>query len=602
MIKTFNINLAGQIFNINEDAYEQLSAYFNSLRAFYANESDKDEIIRDIEARFAELFLAKGKNYIVTKEDATTVINLMGNPQEFDEENSQNNSNNTSNNNSNTKTEFTNQVGGKKLYRDFDNGLITGVCAGLSAYFGINDAIWLRLLFIGLTIIGFGSPIIVYIVLSLIMPKAETAAQKLEMKGEPINLSNIVKNINEEQIDVKSKGFFNRIIAFFGAGIMLFFKALLWIGIACAILIGSIVIISLLITLVVISCLALFGIPVANTYFFTNTSDGWFFGIGALLACIIPIIFSILAIVHVLSKTLKPLNKKTLFPLLGLFLFGILLLNISGYNAKKLVQEKKKIIQSYPLNYAYQSDTLQIAMNPEIQDEDYDNININGVSDLLEFVSDHEDNLFPVEIEVYPSRNDSFFVVKEYAANGKDMKDAVINATSFKHNIRQVNNKLLIDPYIQFDDNKIKYRNQKLKIKVYVPEGKVIRWDERTEGYMNMGKIAINWEPIRNGSTIIPPVPPLPPLPPTATKSSHKVVIKNGDTSSSSKIIINIEDDNGDITEALDKAQEKLDAARERLEDANIRLDDSMQEIFENRLSREHYIFKMVNGELVAID
>ena len=89
MIKTFNINLAGQIFNINEDAYEQLSAYFNSLRAFYANESDKDEIIRDIEARFAELFLAKGKNYIVTKEDATTVINLMGNPQEFDEENKQ---------------------------------------------------------------------------------------------------------------------------------------------------------------------------------------------------------------------------------------------------------------------------------------------------------------------------------------------------------------------------------------------------------------------------------------------------------------------------------------------------------------------------------
>ena len=44
MIKTFNINLAGQIFNINEDAYEHLSGYFNSLRTFYANEDDKDEI------------------------------------------------------------------------------------------------------------------------------------------------------------------------------------------------------------------------------------------------------------------------------------------------------------------------------------------------------------------------------------------------------------------------------------------------------------------------------------------------------------------------------------------------------------------------------
>ena len=89
MIKTFNINLAGQIFNINEDAYEQLSGYFNSLRSFYANEDDKVEIIRDIDARFAELFLAKGKNYIVTKEDTNAVIQMMGNPQEFDEENAQ---------------------------------------------------------------------------------------------------------------------------------------------------------------------------------------------------------------------------------------------------------------------------------------------------------------------------------------------------------------------------------------------------------------------------------------------------------------------------------------------------------------------------------
>ena len=82
MIKTFNINLAGQIFNINEDAYEQLSGYFNTLRTFYANEEDKDEIIRDIESRFAELFLAKGKNYIITKTDTTEVVNMMGNPQE----------------------------------------------------------------------------------------------------------------------------------------------------------------------------------------------------------------------------------------------------------------------------------------------------------------------------------------------------------------------------------------------------------------------------------------------------------------------------------------------------------------------------------------
>ena len=596
MIKTFNINLAGQIFNINEDAYEHLSGYFNSLRTFYANEDDKDEIIRDIEARFAELFLAKGKNYIVTLADTTEVVNMMGNPQEFDEEaKTENTSSYSSTQNSTTQQ----AASGKRLYRDYDGGLITGVCAGLSAYFGINDAIWLRLLFIGLTFIGIGSPILIYIILSLIMPKAETAAQKLEMKGEPVTLDNIVKSINVETVNVKSKGIFNQIISFFGAGIMMFFKVLLWIGIAFAIFIGSILVFSLFVAAIVFSVLALFGIPIANSYYFNNASDGWFFGIGGLLVFITPIIFGVVAIVHLLSKKVKPLKKSVVFPLVGLFFFGLLLLNISGFNAKKLVAEKKKINQTFPLNYAYKSDTIQLTINPEIEDEDYDNVNINGLGGLFDFINDHDDKFFPVEIEIYPSSSDSFTIVKEFSANGTDDKDAIKNATSFTHAISQNNNKLIIDPYIQFADSKVKFRNQKLKIKVYVPEGKVIRWDARTEKYMDVDKLAINWD---NVTGAVPPMPPMPPLPPV---SNHKIEIKTnkkGD-SSSSKIVINIDSDNEDINAALDKAQQKLDEAREKIEEAeNIDISDEFDVNFDERMTRQHYIFKMVNGELIAID
>ncbi|HPN18619.1 MAG TPA: PspC domain-containing protein [Chitinophagales bacterium] len=596
MIKTFNINLAGQIFNINEDAYEHLSGYFNSLRTFYANEEDKDEIIRDIEARFAELFLAKGKNYIVTLADTTEVVNMMGNPQEFDEEaKTENTSSYSSTQNSTTQQ----AASGKRLYRDYDGGLITGVCAGLSAYFGINDAIWLRLLFIGLTFIGIGSPILIYIILSLIMPKAETAAQKLEMKGEPVTLDNIVKSINVETVNVKSKGIFNQIISFFGAGIMMFFKVLLWIGIAFAIFIGSILVFSLFVAAIVFSVLALFGIPIANSYYFNNASDGWFFGIGGLLVFITPIIFGVVAIVHLLSKKVKPLKKSVVFPLVGLFFFGLLLLNISGFNAKKLVAEKKKINQTFPLNYAYKSDTIQLTINPEIEDEDYDNVNINGLGGLFDFINDHDDKFFPVEIEIYPSSSDSFTIVKEFSANGTDDKDAIKNATSYTHAISQNNNKLIIDPYIQFADSKVKFRNQKLKIKVYVPEGKVIRWDARTEKYMDVDKLAINWD---NVTGAVPPMPPMPPLPPV---SNHKIEIKTnkkGD-SSSSKIVINIDSDNEDINAALDKAQQKLDEAREKIEEAeNIDISDEFDVNFDERMTRQHYIFKMVNGELIAID
>ena len=76
MNKTFTINLANQIFNINDDAYETLLAYFSSLEKFYANEEGKEDIITDIKARFAELFFEKGKNYIITKEDAEQLVVL----------------------------------------------------------------------------------------------------------------------------------------------------------------------------------------------------------------------------------------------------------------------------------------------------------------------------------------------------------------------------------------------------------------------------------------------------------------------------------------------------------------------------------------------
>jgi phage shock protein PspC (stress-responsive transcriptional regulator)/uncharacterized membrane protein len=583
MIKTFNINLAGQIFNINEDAYEHLSGYFNSLRSFYKDEADKNEIIRDIEGRFAELFLAKGKNYIITKKDTDEVVALMGNPQEFDEETTQEAAAETA------QTVSTTLPTGKRLYRDPDDSLVAGVCSGISSYLGVSDPIWVRIAFILITLFtGFG--FLAYPILWFIMPEALTSTQKLEMKGEAINLSNIEKQVKEDVPAEKPKGVLAQMIAFLGAAVLLFFKILLWIGIAVAVIVIGALLFAFFVTMLVLSILALFGIPVVNSYFFENSAHGWYLGIGGVLVAITPLIFGIVALVHVTSKKVKPLKKQVVLPLLGLFLLGIVLLNISGYNAKKLMKEKKRITQTYPLNYGYQSDTLQLTINPAILDEDYDNVNINGVGDLMDFITDHDDKFFPVEIEIYPSATDSFTVVKEFSAKGKTTNEAIKNATSFTHEISQINNKIIIDPYIQFEDESTKFRNQKLKIKVYVPEGKIIRWDERTEKYMDEGKLAINWDNIKNP---VPPIPPVPPLPPHVNKNVHIKMKKNGNDSS--RIIINIDSDNEDINAALDEV-------REQLEEVDVQISDSMDIEFERRIQKEHYIFRMVNGELIAID
>ena len=90
MIKTLSINLGGRVFQINEDAYQELSNYLDHLNAFYNNTEGKDEIISDIESRFAEIFtekvIDKGRS-VVALHDTMEVIEMMGKPEDFDVEN-----------------------------------------------------------------------------------------------------------------------------------------------------------------------------------------------------------------------------------------------------------------------------------------------------------------------------------------------------------------------------------------------------------------------------------------------------------------------------------------------------------------------------------
>ena len=112
----------------------------------------------------------------------------------------------------------------KKLYRDTDNKLIAGVCSGLSKYFGVP--IWIpRLLFLipflsfafkwghwgGLSFPDFLSfsfspgSFLVYIILWLVLPEATTTAEKLEMKGEKVDMNSIKNSVVEEMKGVKER-------------------------------------------------------------------------------------------------------------------------------------------------------------------------------------------------------------------------------------------------------------------------------------------------------------------------------------------------------------------------------------------------------------
>lgn len=204
MKKTLTINLNKTVFNIDEDAYDLLRTYLSDVSNHLQTENEKDEIISDIEARIAELFiekLGKTKN-VVTLDDVNTIIDVMGKPSQFtDEDETENTSNKTTK--SNDEKIFSDH---KHYYRDMDNALLGGVCAGLSAYLGW-DVTLVRILCVIFLFVTSFSLIPIYLVVWLIAPKAETTAQKMAMHGEIVNIETIKNKMNDAKSYLESDEF-----------------------------------------------------------------------------------------------------------------------------------------------------------------------------------------------------------------------------------------------------------------------------------------------------------------------------------------------------------------------------------------------------------
>ena len=199
MNKTVNINLAGVFFHIDEDAYLKLSRYLEAIKRSFTDSQGRSEIISDIEARITELFSERIQNekQVVGIKLVDEVIAIMGQPEDYlvDDEIFEDEPQPRQSYSSRTT---------KQLFRDTDNSYIGGVAAGLSHYFGI-DAIWMRLLWILLTIGSGGTFILIYLIFWALVPEAVTTAEKLTMTGDPVNITNIEKKIKDEFDEMSSK-------------------------------------------------------------------------------------------------------------------------------------------------------------------------------------------------------------------------------------------------------------------------------------------------------------------------------------------------------------------------------------------------------------
>lgn len=255
MNKTVRINLGGFAYNIDENAYEVLSDYLAELKEKLGTSPDATETMRDIEERISELANDKlrGKE-VITAVMVDEIIAQLGNPDEIADVHSSD-----TGRGANSKSR-----GLKRLYRNPDGSYIAGVCSGMGEYFAV-DPLVIRIIFIALMFVH-GLGLLVYAIFWIATPRAVTPKQKLEMRGEPVNLQNLGNTIKKEMDDVREninrsdvKGFWHRLVRMLEQVIYAIFQVFLAFFKVIAIIVGVVLVVSMLFVFVVLVSVMFFG-------------------------------------------------------------------------------------------------------------------------------------------------------------------------------------------------------------------------------------------------------------------------------------------------------------------------------------------------------
>ena len=213
MKKNITINLCGRLYQIDEDAYELLSRYIDTLRNYFRKQEGGEEIANDIEDRIAELFdeLKSQGIEAITIENVQDIVSRIGNVDDItDKGESEGDEEPKSNESAASENETRVR---KRFYRDPYNKIIAGVFAGCASYIGGGATFW-RLLFVFLSILlfslyGFKSLffILAYIPAAILLPEAVTAEDLLKMQGKKVNQQNLMEEVTRRSVSSNLKSF-----------------------------------------------------------------------------------------------------------------------------------------------------------------------------------------------------------------------------------------------------------------------------------------------------------------------------------------------------------------------------------------------------------
>ena len=575
MNKTININLAGIIFYVDEDAYKFFNEYLSNVKSKFDNTEEREEIIADIEARIAELLQQKlsDQKQVVNRQDIDEVIAVMGSPEDYVVEDDEASAESKS---SSKATSGSYQYNGpKRLFRNPDDKILSGVSSGIALYFGI-DPIWVRLIWVAL-FFGWGTGFILYIILWIVMPEAKTTAQKLQMRGEPITIDNIERTVKEEMKDVKerfqnykssstAKKTGNKVrntIEEIVSAILSILKYIIEFALKFA---GVILMIGGVFVLI-----ALFALFLGNDFNVNGTAIDWtnlssylsalfataaqksIFIIGIIMISLAPIIGLILLSMRILFNY-RSKGKFTSLGLIAVLVIGFIFLFSSLAFLARGFASEATASQTIELGTNHKSYALRVT----------DFVDDERPYDLEWTITDKYQILTPVKLDVRGTNKEEPFIEMVAQSRGQNRLEARKRAQNHKYFVEQNDSIINLADYFLVPSDE-KFRAQELKLNLYLPVGYSVYLDQTTIDMIDdIDNVTNMWD----GDMI----------------DHHWIMTQNGlacmdCANSDTETNWRNEDEWNDYQDQFEDEAEAFENEQKRLEEAELKLKEAQEEI-----------------------
>jgi phage shock protein PspC (stress-responsive transcriptional regulator) len=481
MDKTININIAGTLFQIDEEAYRILRDYLQSINNRFKNVPGGIETVDDIEARIAEIFRSqRGNAGTITMSNVESMIATIGRPEDFDIIDAEPGSPDHG-------------TSRKKLYRNPDEKIIGGVCSGIGAYLN-SDPVLFRILFVIFTFF-FASGIILYAILWIALPEANNDSRKRDMYGRSyasvMAFSRKSADPSVSQGSLYNKGYynssrlgnvFNELFSAIGRVLYILMRVIVAIFGVFFVLSASLILISTVM-------LFIFKYPVSISNnsldmnliylsdflkFIVNPSlQPWIIVIGLLI-----IAFPLLALIYWGVKMIFWFRVKDAVFSLAAFVVWILLIATmavilfnEGISFAETVRTSSQNILTHKPDTLYIKAGKRLAEIPALKE-----INFNEENYSISINEDKKELYLRPFLNIYRSSGSDPKVELRKRSSGRNEMDAMKKTEQLIYNYEINGDTIILDDYFTIPAGR-KWAADNIGINLYMPEKSIIKLD-----------------------------------------------------------------------------------------------------------------------------